>query len=466
MNCNEARENLELLVLGGLDPSPRAAVEAHVAQCAFCQADADHCRELVLSISRAHDADGAAPADALERAVRDAAAAEIARLRRGRRRILAAGGSLAAAAAIALAAWGLAHTWSSGGRSDRAARPAGPEGPPPSHEALRAYGGSRTLAASQADGVAVLEQTIYLRRGEADGANVAAVDTVTGQTKWRGRFATRGYLAADRHRVYCLADGPAGTLDLVALDAADGDELWRYPQERPRRLDTPCRPVTLGGKGVCWVHGQSVHMLDAASGRTVWTRTVPGPGPLSGLVADETSLYVATAGALHCLDRRRGTNTWTEQLPPHLAGQHKPLIALAGGRLYVIQSRRDGPSRLFCMRLGTRSMLWHRTVPPTRSLLAAAQGVYLRGARVIALGSASGEPLWSRPAAGCGPLTLIDGRIHFVDAADEGRLIALDSATGTEAWEVPGIRSCGAFTKIGRTGYVRTRQGVLRAINR
>ncbi len=460
MDCNEARENLELLALDALDPTVRAAVEVHLARCADCRTVADDCYELVRSIHSGKSTPAGAD-DGFVRAVRFAAGAEIARQRRQRRtrRLVAAAGSLAACLALAVVLWNVV--------SNRSADPIAANGPDRTvrePSGPRTYGGSRSLALSEADGVAVIGQTVYLRRDEAKGANVAAIDAATGRTKWQGRFAVRGYLAADRYRVYCLADGPGGTLDLVALSADDGAELWRFARDKPRRLATPCRPLALDGGAVCWVADRTVYSLDASSGRVVWTRTMTDAGVLSGLVADEAGLYVATSQALHCIDRREGTEVWTQPLPAGLAGRNKPLIALADGRAYVVQSGPADTSGLLAVRLATRKVLWHRPVGSTRRLLATPQGVYLRGQAITALGSGGGRPLWSRPAAGCGPLTLIDGRIHFVDMADRGRLIALDSATGAPAWQVPGIRSCDTLMKVGPAGYIKTEDGALRSI--
>ena len=465
MDCSEARENLELLALDGLDPTVRADIEAHLAQCARCRAVANDCHELVHSI-RSADRTRAGSTDGFVQVVRFATSVEIGFQHRQKRvrRAIGAAGSLAAAVVVAITVWSVMGEPSSDDRAGDSTATNRPERTVGRPAVPGAYGGSRSSALSEADGIAVVGQTVYLRRDEAKGANVAAIDATTGQSRWQGRFAVRGYLAADRHRVYCLADGSGGTLDLVALNAADGAELWRFARDRPRRMETPRRPVALDGRRVCWADSRTIYSLDAASGRIVWRRAVPSQGRLSGLVADETGLYVATAQALHCINRDRGTVLWTQPLPEHLAGRGKPLIALADGQAYVIQSGSTGTAHLLAIRLETRKVLWHRPVERTRSLLAAPQGAYLRGQAIVAFGRRRGEQLWARSAAGCGPLTLIDGRIYFVDMSDRGRLIALDSATGTPAWQIAGIRSCDTLTRVGQAGYIKTQDGDLRTV--
>ena len=38
------------------------------------------------------------------------------------------------------------------------------------------------------------------------------------------------------------------------------------------------------------------------------------------------------------------------------------------------------------------------------------------------------------------------------------------SRTGHKAWEMPGILSCDAFTKVGSTGYIKTQDGTVHAL--
>ena len=116
------------------------------------------------------------------------------------------------------------------------------------------------------------------------------------------------------------------------------------------------------------------------------------------------------------------------------------------------------------MDLATRGLVWQRAAPGARSLLAAEGAVYVRGQRVQALDGSSGRLLWSRAALGCGPLTYADHQLHYVDSDGGGRLLALRARTGTTAWEVPGIRSCGAFAKVGDTRYIKTQDGIVHAI--
>ena len=82
-----------------------------------------------------------------------------------------------------------------------------------------------------------------------------------------------------------------------------------------------------------------------------------------------------------------------------------------------------------------------------------------------ALDRRDGRRIWDYPSAGCGPMTVRRGQIHFVSAVEDGLVIALDQRTGEEAWRISGLRSCSSFTLIGDTGYIQTNDGAVRAIS-
>ena len=119
----------------------------------------------------------------------------------------------------------------------------------------------------------------------------------------------------------------------------------------------------------------------------------------------------------------------------------------------------------FCLHHHSRDVRWKRPIPPTGSLLATDQGIYLRSNRIVALDTATGKERWSCAAAGCGPLNLIDDLVHFSDAGTYARLVALHQQSGKAAWEITGLRSCDALTKIENTGYIKTQDGILHAID-
>lgn len=450
MTCHDVTGELELFVLGGLPEARRRQVETHLGVCPGCRAAERELRLLVGTVRLTSGPEAPRPgfAAALRAEVCGAIGAES--WRRGLRRAALAAASVAAAVMVVLVAGRL--------RQREAAAPQVVSASERWH-----YVSARDIPVSAADGVVVRGQTLYLLRGDEGGSRVVAVSVATGATRWDSACESIGYLAADPRRVYCLVAGRAGLVTLAALDASDGAELWRYEQPKAHRLRGPSRPVPLGGECVCWSAGGALHMLRAETGALLWTRAVGDGSPLSAAVASDGRLYIVSGQALHCVLEQTGEELWKQRLDEG-QGRGRPLLALDGHRVYVARVRHGSGADLFCMDLPTRSLLWRRRVPGARCLLAAAGIVCLRGGPIVALDPATGRRLWIHPASGCGPPTLVDGLLHFVASSASGRLVALEPRTGRQVWELPGVHSCDAFAKVGDTGYIKTRDGVVRAL--
>ncbi len=325
------------------------------------------------------------------------------------------------------------------------------------------HGGAQAFTASPADTVVIRGSSMYFLRRDATGDHVAAIEASTGELLWQSDPPSRGYIAADGSRVYCLSPEAHRRTDLVALDARDGSVLWRYSGDGSELGLAHCRAVPVAGGRVCWTTRATVHMVDTQTGLIVWKRAIADEGPLSA-AADGGGLCVASSTSIHRLDVETGRDIWSEPLGGAARLLTRPLLALAEGRAFLVQPGGNANSRLICLDLASRRRLWEKSTGDTQHLLATGGGVYLRGDRIRAYDSRTGGLLWSQAASGCGPLTSEAGLIHFVDASDDGRLLALDSETGTKAWEIAGIRSCDAFRRVGGTGYIKTQDGVIHAI--
>jgi len=449
MNCRQTQSRLELHVLGGLGPLEEAAVREHLAGCADCRdAEAD-CRLLVADIAAAGD--GPPPRAAFVAALHRATAVEIRRQNRRLWMRRAALGAAAAAAAVALAvgAWRLA--WR--------------EGTTPVGAAAEQWrlDGAAADAASPADGVVVRGGSMYfLSRHEGEQAAVA-VELASGRRRWRGQGGCAGYLSADDSRVYCLAGAGRGRFDLLALDAATGRRLWRFAGQKETALSGPCPAVPLGQGRVAWSCGGAVHVLDAATGEPLW-RHDAGPGGAPVAVAGAAGqLYLAAPARFCCLDVATGRTVWQLDTPAVGVGRRRPLLALADGRAYVL-SAAAGAGELWSLDLATRRVGWSVPAGEARHLLATQVGPFVRGGDVRAYDGRTGRLLWRREASGCGAMTAQGGLLYAVDSHGAGRLLALHQADGEEAWAMDGLRSCDAFRRVGRSGYVKTSDGVIHAI--
>ena len=464
MNCHEMQRDLEAFVLGALPPAAQAEAEAHLAQCQACREAEAECRLLMAHVRLG--AEREAPRAEFAQAVMATVSAEMRAQRhsRRRRRVAAAAG----VAAMVLVGLGVWSRWSGSG----GARPGASIGQWSAEAATArvaaerwSYASASAAPASVAERVVVRGTTMYLLRDdEGDGSRVVAIDIATGAPRWRSECHTRGYLAADDQRVYCLAAGGPRHVELVALGATDGATLWRRQGASPHRLAGPCRPVPLGDDRVCWTAGNTLSVFDARDGRGVWSCSICDEGTLSAAVADGERVVAVTARAVHCLDGATGREVWRQGLGARGIACGRAQVACAGGRLFVAQGRVGQGVGLSCVDLDVRTVVWRRRVPGARSVVAVGDGVFVRGHQVVALDGRTGATRWQCAAEGCGPLTVVDGLLHYVDSARCGRLVALHPDTGRTAWQMRGVRSCDAFAKVGGTGYIKTNDGIVHAL--
>jgi outer membrane protein assembly factor BamB len=522
MNCQDTRDRVELFVLGDLDGRERAEVGQHLADCPACRSAADAVQRTVEQLRAGRDgtksnraktnsaerqanAGTARPTPQFTRRLADAIEAELSRTTRTLRRPLLA--YAAAIAAVILLGLILRPAWQAASRSTTTVPPvvqAAPPAPaPPLVEVWQLPGALPTPAAAD-EAVVVRGQDLYLLMDDKGTARAAALDCsdfspspVGGgsgrgdirsshRVRWMSQVECSGNLAVDGDRVYCLAPGQGGRTDLVALRNSDGTLLWRLGQDRPGPLLQPCRPVVLPGNAaetagrVCWTTQSSVLMLRGSDGQVLWRTPLSNVGSISAARMLGDRLYVATSKALVGLSPATGEQVERIDWPVRAAGELRPLLDIAGDRLIAAIPLRSGGSQVICMAPETPSpppflapdggarlaAVWSVAMPQTFHLLATADRLYVRTQDVHALDLATGRTIWRRPAQGCSPVTADDGMVFFLDTSkDRERLLAVDGRTGELAWQFAGLKSCDAFIKTGRTGYVKTQDGVLRALS-
>lgn len=462
MQCDQANQLIELYVLEELPPGETRQLVAHLATCPDCRRAVAEYREIIADIHLQTTA--VRPRAEFARSLHQTLADET---RRQNRRLRWRSALLGAGAAAAILVLGAA-LWQGQWPGDTLPSPTRDMGSPSSRQQAANVrevwrrGGAQALTASPADTVVIRGSNMYFLHRDATGDSVAAIEASTGDLLWRSDQSSRGFIAADNSRVYCLSSGQRQT-DLIALDARDGRILWRYSPDGPGLGLTCCRAVCVNDGRICWTTRSAVHMVDTSTGLAVWKRTIADEGSLSA-GADNGGLCVASTTSIRRLDVETGSDVWQEPLGGETRHFKRPLLALAGEKAFLVLPGQNARSRLICLDLTSRKVMWEKPVGDTQHVLADGGGVYLRGKGVGAYDGRTGEPLWSRPADGCGPMTGEQGLIHFVDTSADGKLLALDSRTGAKAWEIVGVRSCGAFRRIGSTGFIKTSDGVIHAI--
>ena len=249
----------------------------------------------------------------------------------------------------------------------------------------------------------------------AKPAQIVGHDLRGGSRLWRWRADDRTDSAdAGLVLVGDALVAPLGSGAVVGLAAADGAERWRV------RPDTSARfvaaPVAVPGRGVAVVDDRGqVRVLDAGTGRDVWTRAVGAPvthaPALDG--AGGALLVPTTRGALVALAAADGAERWradlgapADRVPARVAtpgvGDGLAVVGATNGRLVGLDLA-DGTERW------VRELDDHVNSAP----LVSGGRVYLgtTGERVLVLDAATGETLWE---------TTLRGRVKTAVAGADG----------------------------------------------
>ena len=171
--------------------------------------------------------------------------------------------------------------------------------------------------------VAVDGDTAYV--GDVDGG-VTAIDVATGDVRWEIDVgsAAAGAVTSDGDRIYVAALGSqrdAGAV--VALDASDGEELWRTTDDAIGS-NVFSAPV-IASDAIVVLEAASVVSLDAADGSLDWRTEIVNPlrtppflfqaTATPAPAASDDSVYVVdVTGRTYSLDAATGEIRWDHAL--------------------------------------------------------------------------------------------------------------------------------------------------------
>lgn len=207
-----------------------------------------------------------------------------------------------------------------------------------------------------------------------------------------------GGLAVAGGRLYATT----GSGELVALNAATGDVVWR------QRTDTALTgaPAVEGNTVYAVGRDASAWALDATDGKVRWTLTgTPGQtgmiGAASPAVTDRAVLFPFVSGEVVAALKQGGVKIWS--------------AGIVGSRL----GRGYG---------GITDVTGDPVVDGAVTYVGNAAG------RTYAISSSSGDTIWSVAEGALGPVLPVGGSVFLVN--DEARLVRLDAATGEVIWSV------------------------------
>jgi outer membrane protein assembly factor BamB len=244
-------------------------------------------------------------------------------------------------------------------------------------------------------------------------------DALAGDTVWTSPAVANGL-------VYFAANRPVAVV--YALDAATGATVW---SAAPLFSIIVSSPVVSDGTLYLAFNDHTILALDAATGATRWTADAGSGMYASPAVAGGRLFVTVHNRGLLALDAQTGVEEW---LAP-LAGPQWSSPAAGHGRVFV-GSRDD--ERVFAFDARTGAMSWSTPVGAwVHTSPALAGGVVYAGAndgRLHALDAATGQVRWSRQVAPTGGIfggaTVAGGVVYAASGQGDGKVYALDAATG------------------------------------
>jgi len=440
MNCREARELAAAAAFGDLDDALRDEFDAHLRECDDCRRALEESRQVLQAISGS----GAActPPDLAARTT--AAGRRRLKLARRRRR-LAYAHALAAAAALVLVA-----TWIGVTRSPRE-EPCGcwryvAGDPGNSRHSDYALQGTpdQVLWERRVQGMAgaykplawkrlIIVGAHPRRKTHRGGGRLLAFDSVTGELRWQRDFASGDFYKAKSFPDRCILDGVLYVTDghsCRAVELASGRQI--------RRIEPPAEAGSwgylTGREGRLYGlsrNGRTAFCVDAAGGRTLWSRATGGRPFVAALAGGR--LYLSDGnGALLALEAASGNRLWRGEGSP----RGKASVHACKGHVLVI----NGNDEVAAFSTATGARRWKRRI----------EGAFASGA---ALGEGVAYLL-----AGTAAVALSDGRLIWNRGEDANGLCSAPTLTGNRILAAAG-REAGSLNVFAATGRVEASFG-------
>ncbi|WP_257231343.1 PQQ-binding-like beta-propeller repeat protein, partial [Streptomyces sp. UH6] len=234
---------------------------------------------------------------------------------------------------------------------------------------------------------------------------------------------------------------------LKGFDAATGKELWSREE-----LTVPGAQMLLGGGTLYLASGQydgDVVGIDPATGEETWRSRLGGAyGDPRVIAVDDTQVYVIAEevengeltdrNVIAAIDTASGRAVWKERRD---AGtEEHGIIAAARGRHLVYTDYRKN---LTVRDTSTGQQVWTRKISEFNYQRFAVEGdlvILADDGKLLAVDLATGKDRWSLTADEftkfVGP-TVLDGVLYVSDT--NRKLFALDPRTGDVAWENTGL---------------------------
>jgi outer membrane protein assembly factor BamB len=235
-------------------------------------------------------------------------------------------------------------------------------------------------------------------------------ETATPTTLWTNDTTATDKIIAGPLQVGDVVYIGAADNHLSALDAATGQELWRFP------TDGPVWATPTYYEGVLYVTSLDKHLyaLDAETGDEIWQAELEGAVSAQAIVNPaENLVYVgAYDNALHALNMDTGAEEWQAEATNWIWSAP----ALADDKLYFA----DSSAQVFAVDAASGEAIWQVAINAMNESAGVAGRVEIDGA------------IQASPV-------VADGVVYIAAEGNrntkEGLLVALDAETGAEIWQ-------------------------------
>jgi outer membrane protein assembly factor BamB len=269
-----------------------------------------------------------------------------------------------------------------------------------------------------------------------------ALNAKTGRVAWRkslGRCAAssptigKGVVyQAYMHPVQCLQDQAGANGFVVAWDADNGRERWRF-----NTAPIESSPLLRNGRLFFGSWDHNVYALNAKTGKKIWSFGADNQVHTSAAWWKGRVFIASDGGTLYSLSARTGKLLWSAQSQSKFGSREfwyaTPTVAY--GRVYI--GNTDGTMYVFGAKSG--KLLWAR---PLGTYIYGAAAVYNRrvfvgtyDGKLYALDAATGDTIWQVDAHGAvhAAPTVMNGLVYYAVCSSCGSAAARAVARGPDS---------------------------------
>ena len=264
---------------------------------------------------------------------------------------------------------------------------------------------------------------------------ILALDPVTGETLWEvdaERCTASSPAAAGKVVYVALMDPlPCGRHDrqapgfVLALDAATGEELWRFEAGL-----VESSPLVANSQVYVGTWDNAVYAIDAESGEEAWSFET-NARVRGGVAFRQNTIFVAsTDNNVYALNARNGQLRWTAETQDGF----RTTPSVSQGRVFV--GNTDGSVYAIDAEAGTIVWTYPTGGPVLGTPAVAAETVYAssQDGTLYAIDADGGGLRWSFAAGSPLPASAMVMAGYVYISTQDGRTLGLDAESGSEIW--------------------------------